>query len=249
MLPWQRGEAVGFHNGSCTAPKPVEGWPAKTHTIKQPQFKPKLHPNKTQHRQQPPPKRADKRKHRKLRKESKNTLSPTALPLTLLPHKEEGEKVCTSLGNRRQRWLIRQTHHLRICAGTLTNRTITKSYTHTQPFAHMQPKRTETFCWGCTGGTSYEVYSLHQKDNPDISDRLQMMMHRDLLPLQRQNKRTDMKEKSINIRHLIKHAFFPPEFTTKVSTVFCLTQHYKKKNQEVLSHLTVISCQNTSEFG
>lgn len=95
-----------------------------------------------------------------------------------------------------------------------------------------------TFCWSCTGGASYEVYSLHQKDTSDISDHSQMMMHRDLLPLQRQNKRTDMKEKSINIRRLIKHAFsffFPSfsfffaEFTTKLLTVFCLSQLHKKK--------------------
>jgi len=39
------------------------------------------------------------------------------------------------------------------------------------------------------------------------------MMHRDLLPLQRKNKRTDMKEKSINIWQLIKH--FSTEFSTK----------------------------------
>lgn len=67
---------------------------------------------------------------------------------------------------------------------------------------------TGTFCWSRTGGASCEVYSLHQKDTSDISDCSQMMMRRDLLPLQRQNKRTDMKEKSINIRRLIKHAFF-----------------------------------------
>lgn len=50
---------------------------------------------------------------------------------------EEGEKVCTSLGNRLQRWLIRQTHHLHLCTGTLPEWTITKSYTHMQAFAHV----------------------------------------------------------------------------------------------------------------
>lgn len=89
----------------------------------------------------------------------------------------------------------------------------------------------------CTGGASYEVCTPHQKDTSDISDCSQMMMHRDLLPLQRQNKRTDMKEKSINIRRLIKH-FFSAEFTTKVFTVFfSLTRHNKKKKRELLSHM------------
>lgn len=62
-----------------------------------------------------------------------------------------------------------------------------------------------------------------------------MMTHRNLLPLQRQNKRTDMKEKSINRRHLIKHcfcrirykgfhSFFPPHMT-------------QQTEKELLSHM------------
>lgn len=93
-------------------------------------------------------------------------------------------------------------------------------------------KCTGTFCWSRTGGASCKVYSLHQKDTSDISDRSQMMMRRDLLPLQRQNKRTDMKEKSINIRRLIKHAFFGVELTTKVLTVFVSHNTTKRRKSK-----------------
>lgn len=102
---------------------------------------------------------------------------------------------------------------------------------HTYASAHKHP---QLYYWSCTGGASYEVCTPHQKDTSDISDRSQMMMHRDLLPLQRQNKRTDMKEKSINIRHLIKH-FLSAEFTTKVFIFFSLTWQ-NKKNTIIQSH-------------
>lgn len=49
------------------------------------------------------------------------------------------------------------------------------------------------------------IYNKLQKNTFDILDNLQMMMQKDLLPLQRKNKRTNMKEKSINIWQLIKH--------------------------------------------
>lgn len=62
----------------------------------------------------------------------------------------------------------------------------------------------QAHCQRCTGGASCELRAPHQKDTSDFSDGSQMMMHRDLLSLQRQNKRTNMKEKSINIRRLIK---------------------------------------------
>lgn len=91
---------------------------------------------------------------------------------------------------------------------------------------------TGTFCWCSTGGASCEVYSLHQKDTSDISDCSQMMMRRDLLPLQRQNKRTDMKEKSINISRLIKHAFLGVELTTKVLTVFVSHNTAKRRKSK-----------------
>lgn len=139
----------------------------------------------------------------------------------------EGLHALCSLGNERQRWLIRQTHHLCVCAGTLPteqSRKATPTCSHLHAYNRVHWKKPS-----CTGGAWYEVYSRHQKDTSDISDCSQMMMHRDLLPLQRQNKRTDMKEKSINIRRLIKHAFFG-WIHYKGLTVFCLTQHYKKKN-------------------
>lgn len=79
-------------------------------------------------------------------------------------------------------------------------RTHTHAHTHNQTASH-------------TGAALHEAHTRHQKDTFDISDRSQTMMHRDLLPLQRKNKRTDMKEKSINIWQLIKH--FSTEFSTK----------------------------------
>lgn len=97
---------------------------------------------------------------------------------------------------------------------------------------------THTQRQSCTGGALYEVCTQHQKDTSDISDRSQMMMHRDLLPLRRQNKRTDMKEKSINIRRLIKHFFFWAESTTKVFFVIFFPPAWHKENRDVLGHET-----------
>lgn len=54
------------------------------------------------------------------------------------------------------------------------------------------------------------IYNKLQKNTFDILDNLQMMMQKDLLPLQRKNKRTNMKEKSINIWQLIKHFLWIP---------------------------------------
>lgn len=94
----------------------------------------------------------------------------------------------------------------------------------------------QAHCQRCTGGASCELRAPHQKDTSDFSDRSQMMMHRDLLSLQRQNKRTNMKEKSINIRRLIK-LFFPAEFTTKVLGLvffFYSSTNDKTKWREIL---------------
>lgn len=159
----------------------------------------------------------------------------------------------SSLGNRRHRWLIRQTHHLRVCAGTLPTEqsqkaTPTCSHLYTCNQVHwnilLEPQRWR-LVRSVQSTSKGHLWHLRSLANDDA---------------QRSFATTKAEQKNWHEREVNKHkafnktCFFGGWIDYKGFDCFCLTQHYKKeKKQEVLSHMTscdaVISCQGTLEFG
>lgn len=156
-----------------------------------------------------------------------------------------------SLGNERQRWLIRQTRHLCVCAGTLPTEqsqkaTPTCSHLHTCNRVHwnilLEPHR---WCLvrSVKSTSKGHLWHLRSLANDDA---------------QRSFATTKAEQKNWHEREVNKHKAFNKTcflggwIYYKGFDCFCFTQHYKrKKKQEVLSHMTdaVISCQGTLEFG